>query len=1427
MRKVTYTIALILITLFVGCTRHENGTPEPVKSWRQFTAHTDNGAATKTTLDGEVGDPQRVVKWSPDDTIGVTAYKKFEKFANMGADTSSTTTFQGYITEASRYYAVYPYNEETYMSSSTLRMYLPEVQPYCEGSFASGANPMVANISEGEELDFHNICGVLILRMKGDFTVKAVHFEAKDSLGLPMSVSGFGEVDMNYEDHPILIMNGNAGKMVTIDCGEGITLTSENETPFHLVLPPAVYHTFKITVVSTDGRIFIKEGKKPLVVSRSVAVKSGAFTPQELEYVDLSVDGTANSYIVSEAGMYSIDASVMGNGTLGGYLHTEEISITPASAEILWNDSKNPSLVVAVYDQGSKTIKFLATGEEGNALIAAKDGDGNVLWSWHIWCTDVPAIHKYVNSIGTFEVMDRNLGAIRGDRGVDNEWKESCGLEYQWGRKDPFAGGYLDQLDDLYGSVEESILNPTFIYGKWQGSEQYWHPDFKTLYDPCPVGYRVAPYQIWNGFSLEKVSGEFDNGWNFQYDSEGNTAWYPNKGEPTETGTNYWSNNYMISSSGASGHRDGIYFSSGSLYRIDNTMGALRCIRDNSCSNVNFPTVSLKRVENISATSAKVVCEVIETGKSDVMERGVVLGSVYNLTIENGKIYKCGEGAGEFTAEITELSPDTKYFVRSYAINEDGTGYSDVKAFATDSDGDILNLSVLEGANSYLITDNGFRKFIFDARYQGNTQIPIEGTPSSAGVLWETGSVEDTVSKGDIITSVSLREDGFMEISIPEEFTPGNALIAVLDPDSTVLWSWHIWVSEKIKDHIYKGDAGEFEVMDRNLGAMRADRGTGEQWRDAMGMMYQWGRKDPLVKDLVTIVKEQRSSIEYFYNHPTEYGFSFPGISDFKNTLWIEDQKHRYDPCPVGYRVASDDALSLLKTGAESGYDYDYGKYLIYDGINSAWFPATPYYDPSGNYCNATSYSYIWTDTGVKSMYTDYNSVYMTTGRSAGDSYPVRCMREEAVGSSKPTVEIISVTDTTTTSIKVSGILTNNGSSRASEYGLILGKKDGFTLEEAIITYKSDGESDVFTHTFTGLDEFGKYYVRGYAVNEYGTSYTKVYPFVTLFSGDLVDLSAEESANSYIVSSIGKYKFKVVRGNSGEEMPEGSTPSVLWESFNNNNLPKEGDLVDNVRYDNGYIYFDVYTPFNEGNASVGYFYYRDHGRCWSWHIWLTDEPQEHTYPDGTILMDRNLGALSAAPGEVESLGLMYQWGRKDPFMGSSFIHMSTNAKSTTNGWEYSGSVNSIEDAVVYPLTFLKRNSYNSDWLKTGNASTDTTRWGVEKTIYDPCPPGWRVADGGANGVWANSGVDSLSFDNGNKGVLIPTAEDGVDAWYPAAGYRNPDNYNLEKVGKMGGYWTASFGGAAPYDFVLSSGGLYPLDMKSAAYGQSVRCQKIE
>ena len=337
------------------------------------------------------------------------------------------------------------------------------------------------------------------------------------------------------------------------------------------------------------------------------------------------------------------------------------------------------------------------------------------------------------------------------------------------------------------------------------------------------------------------------------------------------------------------------------------------------------------------------------------------------------------------------------------------------------------------------------------------------------------------------------------------------------------------------------------------------------------------------------------------------------------------------------------------------------------------------------------------------------------------------------------------------------------------------------------------------------------------------------------------------TANCYIVSEAGAYKFQTVKGNSNESVGSVVKAEVLWESFGTDEIPSVGDLVRNASYNDGYITFQTASTFREGNAVIAA---KDaFGKIlWSWHIWLTDQPQGQVYYNNAgTMMDRNLGATSATPGDVCAFGLLYQWGRKDPFLGASSISKDEDiaAKSTIT-WPSTVSSDSrngtIEYATAHPTTLITYHGSDyeySDW----HYIADNTRWTTSdktKSIYDPCPAGWRVPDGGDNGVWSkalgsSADFDDLSlYDSSNNGINFSGKFGAASTiWYPVLGYLegivNPDSVEgIQNVGYQVAYWSASpHSCCSCYRPRFSFSGDYfkvrPSSPESLARGQSVRC----
>ncbi len=272
------------------------------------------------------------------------------------------------------------------------------------------------------------------------------------------------------------------------------------------------------------------------------------------------------------------------------------------------------------------------------------------------------------------------------------------------------------------------------------------------------------------------------------------------------------------------------------------------------------------------------------------------------------------------------------------------------------------------------------------------------------------------------------------------------------------------------------------------------------------------------------------------------------------------------------------------------------------------------------------------------------------------------------------------------------------------------------------------------------------------------------------------DLSADGTANCYLISDVGGYKFKTVRGNTDVSVGNVVEASVLWESFGTDVKPRVGALISSVSVKGGYIFFATRNTFEQGNAVIAA--KDDSGTIlWSWHIWCSSEGwTEQTYFNNAgTMMDRNLGALSATPGDAGALGLLYEWGRKDPFLGSSSISSNTQAVSTGT-WSLSTSPITQAKSIENPTTFYGIPADKS-WNDRNALPNDS--WNKNKTDYDPCPPGWRIPD---YDVWRKAldfnhfGMGGIKYcdiewDKENKGIpLGGRLGQAKNIWYPATGY---------------------------------------------------------
>lgn len=230
----------------------------------------------------------------------------------------------------------------------------------------------------------------------------------------------------------------------------------------------------------------------------------------------------------------------------------------------------------------------------------------------------------------------------------------------------------------------------------------------------------------------------------------------------------------------------------------------------------------------------------------------------------------------------------------------------------------------------------------------------------------------------------------------------------------------------------------------------------------------------------------------------------------------------------------------------------------------------------------------------------------------------------------------------------------------------------------------------------------------------------------------------------------------------------------------------------------------------KGNVVVGVKKKGESDYLWSWHLWLTDEPEEISG-----FMDRNLGATSAtATDGNKTHGLYYQYGRKDPFTGD-IERYNINGTSIGKTDIKSGAV-SFAKAVQNPAT-LNCNG-GGDWASPNNCAGKNWNDIVEstgKTFFDPCPEGWRLP---TKDEFSSFSATSFAWDSTNSGRTFNTN------WFPASGYRNYSDGSMNTVGGNGFYWSASpLSSYDGYCLYFNSSSVDPSYGNGRAYGFSVRC----
>lgn len=312
-----------------------------------------------------------------------------------------------------------------------------------------------------------------------------------------------------------------------------------------------------------------------------------------------------------------------------------------------------------------------------------------------------------------------------------------------------------------------------------------------------------------------------------------------------------------------------------------------------------------------------------------------------------------------------------------------------------------------------------------------------------------------------------------------------------------------------------------------------------------------------------------------------------------------------------------------------------------------------------------------------------------------------------------------------------------------------------------------------------------------------------------------VNLGSNGTANCYIVTDAGDYKFAAVKGNSNESVGTVASAALLWETCNNETAPEKNSIISEVSYADGYVRFSTPSVLSAGNALICV-KDSDDVILWSWHIWIPATKIVSSTFGGVVsspMMDRNLGALvaaEAAEAEPTSItyGLYYSWGRKDPFPSPKMA--------TTDPVAYDGPVMTVEESIQNPNVYVKT---GSDSVKDWAAESDDTLWGKDKTIYDPCPAGYKVSFRDKTEAFWGGITTATGFEINTTYKWFKVGEPATV--FPVPGYI--DQGYLEKEGVRAYLWSSYASGTnIAYQMYINSADISVTEQRKSRAG-NIRC----
>lgn len=578
---------------------------------------------------------------------------------------------------------------------------------------------------------------------------------------------------------------------------------------------------------------------------------------------------------------------------------------------------------------------------------------------------------------------------------------------------------------------------------------------------------------------------------------------------------------------------------------------SVRCVRgdvggltggDANVSSLSVSTGNLSDVQNNA-----IVCygNITNDGGSAITHRGFCYGNFEDISLQNNDILIAEENnygnfyAGQYYEQIYNLSANTMYYVRAFAINATDTAYGEIKTFTTPSQTDFTcgssTVNDVDGNNYNTVqlgTQCWLKENMKSTHYSDGTAITFGSTNTSSaqGYYYYPNNIQSNMSEYGLLYNYRALAHGAVVTEDDTTLVQGICPIGWHVPSNAELQTMLTYVSSNSSFLCNNSSANIGKALASltgwNTSTATCSPGNSPSSNNTTGFglqpagMFESGSISEFgsYAELSTVTTDDDNFKAYYLysgglylvsiNYSFDKAASVRCIRDNGINSSVSD---RVELPTINTTPASELSQSHVVTGGaivstgnsdiiRRGVCWSNTENPSVDantdvpcGIGNGTFTATL----TGNFIPDTIYyvrAYAQNDAGI---------VY---GNQVSFVVPLTAIVPDTTQSTLPAVELDSIRDITNNSAECEGRITFAGNSPVTAYGFCWSST---SVEPTLSDAHSTNSTNVvvLSDILSNLNRNTQYHVRAYATNASGTSYSSTKNFTTGVCAFLLDLS--------------------------------------------------------------------------------------------------------------------------------------------------------------------------------------------------------------------------------------------------------------------------------------------------------------------------------